>query len=462
MGFSNKEVSAVDDDDDNDMNQNFTNFRRNSYMESSKRVLISECNMLIGKEVVLKGWVKKIRQLGKVGFLLLRDRTGLLQCVLEQEQNQVKIETESVVQVTGILVKTDKTANGVELQVSEILVLAEADLLPFEINKKKLNVGLDHLLNHRVLSLRHEQINAIFTIQSVFVKGFTDFLMQEGFTRIFTPKIVSQGAEGGANVFTFNYFDKSAYLAQSPQFYKQMMVGAGFERVFEIAPVYRAEEHNSSRHLNEYISLDVEMGFIENVEEVMEMEKRVLQYVFQYVKERCQKQLDVLQVDIPVLNEIPKMTLTEAQAILKETYQKDSPEGDLNTEGEKCIGNYVKYKYGSDFVFITNYPRATRPMYTMPNKENPELTDSFDLLYKGSEITSGGQRIHRKGELIASFREKGLNPNEFKAYIDSFAYAIPPHGGFGIGLERIIMKFLNLGNIREASAFPRDCDRLIP
>ena len=241
-----------------------------------------------------------------------------------------------------------------------------------------------------------------------------------------------------------------------------MMVGAGFERVFEIAPVYRAEEHNSSRHLNEYTSLDVEMGFIENVEEVMEMEKQVLQYTFDYVKEHCQKQLDILKVEIPVINDIPQMTLAEAQQLLKKKYQKDSPEGDLNTEGEKCIGNYIKEKYGSDFVFITNYPRTTRPMYTMPNKENPVLTDSFDLLYKGSEITSGGQRIHRQAELIASFKEKGLNPDEFKAYIDSFAYAIPPHGGFGIGLERIIMKFLNLGNIREASAFPRDCDRIIP
>ncbi|HEO8420137.1 aspartate--tRNA(Asn) ligase [Niallia sp. FSL W8-0635] len=431
-------------------------------MESSKRVLISECEQFIGEEVVLKGWVKKIRQLGKVGFLLLRDRTGVLQCVLEQEQNQLKIETESVVQVTGILVKTDKTANGVELQVNELIVLAEADSLPFEINKKKINVGLDHLLNHRVLSLRQEQINAIFTIQSMFVKGFADFLMKEGFTRIFTPKIVSQGAEGGANVFTFSYFDKNAYLAQSPQFYKQMMVGAGFERVFEIAPVYRAEEHNSSRHLNEYISLDVEIGFIENVDEVMEMEKRVLQYAFQYIKKNCQKQLDILQVEVPVINEIPKMTLAEAQKLLKEKYHKDSPEGDLNTEGERCIGSFIREKHGSDFVFITNYPRATRPMYTMPNKENPELTDSFDLLYKGSEITSGGQRIHRQAELIDSFKEKGLNPKEFKAYIDSFAYAIPPHGGFGIGLERIIMKFLGLGNIREASAFPRDCDRLIP
>ncbi|MCM2983320.1 aspartate--tRNA(Asn) ligase [Niallia circulans] len=431
-------------------------------MESSKRVLISECEQYVGKEVVLKGWVKKIRQLGKVGFLLLRDRTGTIQCVLEQEQNQLKIETESVVQVTGVLVDTEKTANGVELQVRELTILAEAGPLPFEINKNQVKVGLDHLLNHRVLSLRHEQINAIFTIQSMFVKGFTEFLTTEGFTRIFTPKIVSQGAEGGANVFTFNYFDKHAYLAQSPQFYKQMMVGAGFERVFEIAPVYRAEEHNSSRHLNEYISLDVEIGFIDNVEEVMEMERRVLQYTFQYVKEHCPNQLDLLKVEIPVLNNIPKMTLEEAQQLLKDKYQKSSPEGDLNTEGEKYIGRYIKEKYGSDFVFITNYPRTTRPMYTMPNKDNPALTDSFDLLYKGSEITSGGQRIHCQTELIESFKEKGLNPSEFTAYINSFAYGMPPHGGFGIGLERIIMKFLNLGNIREASAFPRDCDRLIP
>ncbi|KAB7668854.1 aspartate--tRNA(Asn) ligase [Bacillus sp. B1-b2] len=432
-------------------------------MEQSKeRVLISEAQVHVGETIVLKGWIKKIRQLGNIGFLVLRDRTGTIQCVLENEQNKIKLEKESVVEITGEVVETDKTEVGVEVLVSKVAIFSNAKVVPFEVNKKHLNVGLDHQLNHRVLSLRHEQIQAIFTIQAMFVKSFTDFMNRQGFQQIFTPKIVSQGAEGGANVFTFPYFKKQAYLAQSPQFYKQMMVGAGFERVFEVAPVFRAEEHNSSRHLNEYTSLDVEVGFIENVDEVMELERRALEYIFEKIGEYCKKELAYFKVEIPNVKEIPKLTLEEAQVILKDRFHKDSPSGDLNTEGEKVIGQYVKEKYKSDFVFITHYPKETRPMYTMPSRQHPGLTESYDLLYNGTEITSGGQRIHDQAMLLKSFKEKGLDPLEFSSYIQAFAYGFPPHGGFAIGLERMIMKFLRLGNIREASAFPRDCERLIP
>ncbi|WP_242221603.1 aspartate--tRNA(Asn) ligase [Bacillus cereus group sp. BfR-BA-01380] len=425
-----------------------------------KRSLISQCTP--HETVVLQGWVKKIRHLGNISFLLLRDRTGVMQCVLEKEWAGYKVEVESVVQVTGKVIETEKTKLGVELLVEDVKLINSAEPIPFEVNKKKLQVGLDQMLHSRTLSLRHEQVQAIFTIKSMLAHAFSEYLLQHDFTRIFTPKIVSQGAEGGANVFQFQYFEKEAYLAQSPQFYKQMMVAGGLERVFEVAPVYRAEHHNSSRHLNEYISLDVELAFIEDFYEVMKLETDVLRYMFEKVQQYCAKELQLLQIEIPVITDIPKLTVTEAQTILQKEYRKESPIGDLDSEGEKLLGKYVKETYNSDFVFITHYPKETRPMYTMPNQENPSVTDSFDLLYKGLEITSGAQRIHNYGMLVRSFEEKGLHVENFQSYIDTFRYGCPPHGGFAIGLERLVYKFLNLSNVREASAFPRDCTRLVP
>ncbi|HDR8154226.1 TPA: aspartate--tRNA(Asn) ligase [Bacillus cereus] len=427
-----------------------------------KRSLTKECTKQSGKVVLLQGWVKKIRHLGNVSFLLLRDRTGVIQCVLENELAGYKVDVESIVHVIGEIVETSKTELGVEVLAHEVKVINDAEPLPFEINKKKLQVGLDQLLNERVLSLRHERTAAIFKVKSTLVQSFSEVLIENDFTRIFTPKIVSQGAEGGANVFKLPYFQREAYLAQSPQFYKQMMVAGGLERVFEIAPVYRAEHHNSSRHLNEYISLDVELGFIHDFYEVMQLETDVLRYMFQQVAKKCEKELQLLQIEVPVITEIPKITLLEAQEILKSKYRKESPVEDLDTEGEKLLGKYVKEIYNSEFVFITHYPKEARPMYTMPNKENPSITDSFDLLYKGLEITSGAQRIHNHEMLLASFKEKGLHPEKFQSYLNTFRYGCPPHGGFGIGLERVVYKLLELTNVREASAFPRDCTRLIP
>ncbi|MGE7857647.1 MULTISPECIES: aspartate--tRNA(Asn) ligase [Bacillus] len=427
-----------------------------------KRSLTRECTGHTGKTVLLQGWVKKVRHLGNVSFLLLRDRSGVIQCVLENELAGYKIDVESVVQVIGKIVETSKTELGVEVLAHEVKILNNAEPLPFEINKKKLQVGLDQILNERVISLRHERTAAIFKVKATLAQSFSEYLTENDFTRIFTPKIVSQGAEGGANVFKLPYFQKEAYLAQSPQFYKQMMVAGGLERVFEIAPVYRAEHHNSSRHLNEYISLDVELGFIRDFYEVMQLETDVLRYMFQQVGEKCEAELELLQVAVPVITEIPKITLLEAQDILKNKYRKESPIGDLDTEGEKLLGKYVKETYSSEFVFITHYPKEARPMYTMPNKENSAITDSFDLLYKGLEITSGAQRIHEYNMLLTSFKEKGLHPEKFRSYVDTFRYGCPPHGGFGIGLERVVYKFLQLSNVREASAFPRDCTRLIP
>lgn len=450
----------MDDDDDDKKIKGLKIWEVTIMHTNLKRTLANECMKKVGETVKVQGWVKKVRHLGNISFLVLRERTGELQCVLEGELAGVIIETESVIEAIGEVVSTNKTGLGIELLLKSVKVINKNSLLPFEVNKIEVNTGLENLLNHRVLSLRHEKIASIFKIKSTLEEAFREYLMNMGFIRIFTPKIVSQGAEGGANVFKLNYFGKEAFLAQSPQFYKQMMVTSGLERVFEIGPVFRAEEHNSSRHLNEYTSLDLEMAFIEDYKELMELETQVIKFMFEKVKEKNENELKLLKIEVPTITDIPKLTLYEAREILKKRYKKEMPEGDLNTEGEKLIANYIKETTGSEFVFITEYPKENRPMYTMPAENG--LTKSFDLLFKGLEITSGGERIHEYEMLIASFREQGLNEENFQNYLNTFKYGVPPHGGFAIGLERLTAKLLGLTNVREASAFPRDINRLTP
>ncbi len=450
----------MDDDDDDKKIKGLKIWEVTIMHTNLKRTLANECMKKVGETVKVQGWVKRVRHLGNISFLVLRERTGELQCVLEGELAGVIIETESVIEAIGEVVLTNKTGLGIELVLKSVKVINKNSLLPFEVNKKEINTGLENLLNHRVLSLRHEKIASIFIIKSTLEEAFREYLMNMGFIRIFTPKIVSQGAEGGANVFKLNYFGKEAFLAQSPQLYKQMMVTSGLERVFEIGPVFRAEEHNSSRHLNEYTSLDLEMAFIEDYKELMELETQVIKFMFEKVKEKNENELKLLKIEVPTITDIPKLTLYEAREILKKRYKKEMPEGDLNTEGEKLIANYIKETTGSEFVFITEYPKENRPMYTMPAENG--LTKSFDLLFKGLEITSGGERIHEYEMLVASFREQGLNEENFQNYLNTFKYGVPPHGGFAIGLERLTAKLLGLTNVREASAFPRDINRLTP
>lgn len=427
------------------------------------RVLTSQLGSYVGECVKLQGWVHSLRQLGaNLAFLVLRDRSGMVQCVLEGALVQA-IPTESVVTVIGTVVATPKVPGGVEVQASSVDVLAMAESpLPFEINKKELKTGLETILDHRVISLRHPKVHAVFTIQSALVGGFREYLSSQGFTQIFTPKIVATGTEGGSNLFPIQYFDQKAYLAQSPQFYKQMMVGAGYERVFEIGPVYRAEEHNTSRHINEYTSLDVEMGFIESEEELMDLETGLLRHMFSRVAETCEAELALWGATAPEITEIPRIPMAEAQAIIERKYGKISTGGDLDPEGERLICRYVGESGKPALVFITRYPREIRPMYAMPAPENPTLTASFDLLMNGLEVTTGGQRIHDAAMLIESIRSRGLNPESFATYLEVFRYGMPPHGGFAIGAERLTGRLLGLSNIREATAFPRDRTRLTP
>ncbi|MBW4861986.1 MAG: aspartate--tRNA(Asn) ligase [Paeniclostridium sp.] len=428
-----------------------------------ERIMINKLNEYINKSVNIKGWIHRVRKLKSITFLILRDRTGLVQCVLENNLTDINsLKLESVVSINGEVRESKNNLNPFEISVESINIINSCkEELPIEINQNNLEVNLDTMLNNRVLSLRHEKINSIFKIQNLIVEGFKEFLRKEDFTEIFTPKLVAQGAEGGSDVFEVKYFENKAYLAQSPQFYKQMMVGAGFERVFEVGHVYRAEQHDTNRHLNEYISMDLEMGFIENEEEFMDLEENLLKYILNKVAKEGEKYLKLINANIPKINgKIPRMKLSEAINILEKNYNKKGLDGDLDPEGEKLICKYAKENLGCEFIFLTHYPRKKRPMYTMPCGEHE--THSFDLLFRGIEITTGGQRIHDYDMLIKNMEYKNLNPNNYESYTETFKYGMPAHGGLAIGLERITAKLLDLENVREATLITRDRHRLLP
>jgi nondiscriminating aspartyl-tRNA synthetase len=428
-----------------------------------KRIMVGELNSHINEKVEIQGWIHRIRKLKGITFVILRDRTGLVQCVMDNKLMDIgNVKLESVVSILGEVKESNNALNPFEISVENFEILNEAmEELPIEINKEELEISLDTMLNNRILSLRHKKINSIFKIQNLIVQGFREFLVNEGFTEIFTPKIVAEGAEGGTEIFEMKYFENKAYLTQSPQFYKQMMVGAGYERVFEVAHVYRAEQHNTNRHLNEYISMDFEMGFIESEEDIMNMEESLLKYILGKVEKEGQKYLELLNITIPKIEDtIPRIKFYEALEILRREYNKVDIDGDLDPEGEKLICKYAKEKLGCEFIFLTHYPRKKRPMYTMPCGENE--THSFDLLFRGIEITTGGQRIHEYDMLINNIKYKGLNPEKYHNYTSVFKYGMPMHGGLAIGLERITMQLLELENIREASLITRDRTRLTP
>ncbi|MBT9138342.1 MAG: Aspartate--tRNA(Asp/Asn) ligase [Syntrophomonadaceae bacterium] len=432
-----------------------------------KRILAIEVKEYIGKEVLLQGWVHRIRQLGQVSFIILRDRSGIVQTVAEEGVVAFPgLSNESIVIIRGKVSADARAPGGVEVRVRDIDILSQAlDTPPIEINKKidLLKTNLDTLLTFRAVCLRNPDILSIFKVQAELIRAFRQFLIQENFTEIHTPKIVATGTEGGAELFSVRYFEQNVYLAQSPQFYKQIMVGSGLERVFEVGHAYRAEDHNTTRHLNEYVSLDLEMGFIENEQDVIELQKKLIQFMFTEVSSNCAAELKLYKVKTPQFKDIPQLTLIEAKEILRSKCNKDLKEApDLDPEGERLLCQYIKKNTGEGLVYITSYPISKRPFYTMPREDNPEVSRSFDLLYDGEEITTGGQRIHNYGQLIKKMKEAGLNEKDFDFYLQAFKYGMPPHGGLAIGTERITKQLLGLGNIREASLFPRDRTRVAP
>lgn len=428
-----------------------------------ERTYVCEIKESKEQDLMLRGWIHKIHDLGKITFIQLRDKTGIIQLVLNNSL-EANLKLEMCIEVRGKKIQNDKASEGIEILVSKVDILGKAyyDTLPFEINNYKMKASLETQLDYRTLSIRRPKLRAVFKIQEEITEAFRLYLREKRFSEIHTPKIISSSTEGGSEMFTVRYFDRRAFLAQSPQFYKQMMVGAGFERVFEIGHAYRAELHNTWRHLNEYVSLDVEMGFIKDEYELIELEEGFLKFLFDHLRKTCVKELELHKVTLPELSAIPKIPLKEVQELLLEKYNKRSPVGNIDAEGEVLLSKYIKETYKSDFVFLTKYPISKRPMYTMPDGNVEGATKSFDLIYKGLEITTGGQRIHDYEMLKANIIKFGLAPEDFSFYLDSFRYGMPPHGGFAIGLERLTMKLLDLENIREATLLPRDMKRLEP
>ena len=419
-----------------------------------------------GRDIRMNGAVHTIRHMGEVAFVILRKSQGLVQCVYEAGVTDFDIrelKEESAVEVRGTLRAEERAPHGFEIRLKEIQVLSQpAEPLPLAVSKWKLNTSLETKLSLRPISLRNVRERAKFKIQEGIVRGFRDYLAGQGFTEIRTPKIVARGAEGGSNVFKLEYFNKKAELGQSPQFYKQAMVGV-YDRVFEAAPVFRAEKHNTTRHLNEYTSLDFEMGYIDSFRDVMDMETGMIQHVMRLLEQEYKQDLDMLGVTLPEVGRIPAVRFDQAKELVSRRYDRRIRNPyDLEPEEELLIGRYFREEYGSDFVFVTHYPSKKRPFYAMDDPADPKFTLSFDLLFRGLEVTTGGQRIHDYKEITAKMEKRGMNPEDIASYLMIFKYGMPPHGGLGIGLERLTMRLLDEQNVREAALFPRDVNRLEP
>lgn len=426
-----------------------------------------EVSAHLGERVRLTGWVQQLRRLGGVNFIVLRDGWGTIQAVTESEADLAPLEglgLETVIMLEGTAVSSNQAKSGVELHNPYIEVITpNSETPPVPLHKNKLNAGLPTLLDHAVVVNRHPLRKAVFKLSAGAMAGFRRTLTDMEFTEIQTPKIVASATESGANVFELGYFGRSAYLAQSPQFYKQIMVGV-FERVFEVGPVFRAEHHDTIRHINEYVSLDVEFGFIENHFTVMAMVREVLAGIFVELETNYAAELNLLQAQMPqVPATIPHIHFAEAQELIYERHGVDvRGEPDLSPQDERWLGEWAMAEHGSDFLFVTGYPMVKRPFYTHTDPQNRTYSNSFDLLFRGQELITGGQRLHRYDDYLAALSEAELPTEPFETYLEAFKYGMPPHGGFAIGLERLLMQLLALPNVRLATLFPRDMNRVSP
>ena len=435
------------------------------------RILIKDLKDYIGQEVLIAGAVDLRRDHGKLIFLDLRDRTGIVQTIVNKKNENVYNLLDSVKPEWNLKIKAlvkkrsentinENILNGdLEIEALDAEILSKAGELPFE--KETAEISLETYLDYLPFTLRTNKAKAIFRIQAQITKSFREFLNQENFLEIQAPKIIGEDAEGGANSFSLEYFGHSAHLAQSPQFYKQIMVGV-FERVFTIGNVYRAEPHSTTRHINEYTSLDLEMGFVEDYTELMDLETKLLIQIIKDLQEKNASDIALLKVSLPnISGKIPFLKLREAQELIKkETGEDCTKESDLDPAHERWLCEYAKNNLNSEFIFITHYPVSKRPMYTYEDEKDPGMTKSFDLLFRGIEITTGGQRVHDYDKLILAIKNKNLDPEKFSYYLQAFKYGMPPHGGLAIGLERITAKLVGVENIREAALFPRDIHRI--
>lgn len=425
------------------------------------------CAESIGKSVTFRGTVHRVRDMSDFSFIIVRTDRGLIQCTFQGEAlgtvSRAAVKDAMVLEVSGTVHEEPRAEHGFEVVLTALAILAEpAEQLPIPLGKKYMGLSLDVDLPLRPISLRHPRKRAAFRIQAAIADAFSEYMSGQGFTRIHTPKLVSAGAEGGANIFKLDYFGQQAYLAQSPQFYKQYTAGV-FGRVFEVGNVYRAERHNTSRHLNEYIGLDFEMAYIDSMYDIMAMETGMLQHMMAYLNKHVSAELTLLGVTLPAINTIPTITFAEAKDIMQDKFSHHSKNRyDLNPDEEVMLCKWAQETHGSEFCFVTHFPSSKRPFYAMDDKENPQLALSFDLLFRGLEITTGGQRIHDYHEQLQKLRDRGMDESQFESFTMLHKYGMPPHGGLGIGLERLTMQLLSLQNVRDASMFPRDMTRLVP
>ena len=434
-----------------------------------KRIFTTEAKLHVDERVGLAGWLHNLRRLGGVSFMVLRDGWGTIQVVIEEETELESLLAagcgpETVIALEGLVVSAPQAPGGIEVHQPHLEIITPvAEALPLVINKREIKASLSTLLDHAVVGNRHPARRAIFRLAAGMMAGFRATLATRGFTEIQTPKIVASATESGANVFQLNYFGRAAFLAQSPQFYKQVMVGV-FERVFEVGPVFRAEPHDTTRHTNEYVSLDVEFGFIENHFTIMALLRDVMAGIFTTLQEHYAADLELLQAHLPTVpTQIPHIHFGDAQELIFRRYGADiRGEPDLSPQDERWLGQWAKEEFDSDFLFVTGYPMRKRPFYTHPDPERPEFSNSFDLLFRGVELVTGGQRLHRYEDYLAALVAVQLPAEPFQTYLEAFRYGMPPHGGFAIGLERLLMQLLEVPNLRLTTLFPRDLTRLTP
>ncbi len=434
------------------------------------RTLIKSLSKEKGNTVTIQGRVDVARIQGKMAFFDFRDRSGLVQGVVFGKPEVLEVATtlraESVVAVTGVVnerpekMRNDKVENGdIELEITNIEILSLAEALPFDIEA---DINIETLLDYRPLTLKRRRERAMFKVQSEIIRAYREFLTKNDFTEFQAPKLVGGDAEGGAEVFKVKYFKGvEASLATSPQLYKQIMVGV-YERVFSTGQMFRAEKSATTRHLSEISMLDLEMAYIKDHTDVIELMTELMRHITSHLNTVCEKEFTLLDIPLALAPEkFPTMTLREAQELIKkETGVDKTAEPDLEPEDERFLCEYANKNLGSDFVFVTHFPTSKRPFYTHIDPENPEFTRSFDMLFRGLEMCSGGQRVHRYEELIERIKAKNLDPDKFQFYLQAFKYGIPPHGGTGMGLERLTAKYCGVGNVKEATLFPRDINRI--
>jgi nondiscriminating aspartyl-tRNA synthetase len=433
-------------------------------------------------EVEALGWVHRIRDMGAIVFVILRDRSGLLQLVLGERKPELTLE--SVIRVRGLPSLNEKAPGGVELRVGGLEILSRAEPeLPYQVNGDPSKTGLEAILDNRPLSLRNPKIRAVFKVQDTIIEAFAAYLRGRDFTGIKTSKLTAGTTEGGTNLFQVDYFDRKLYLAQSPQLYKEALVAAGLERVFEIGPVYRAEKHDTPRHINEYVSLDVEIAFIESELELIELERGLLAHIFEEVARKNAADLEAWGASVPAPGALAKAPTLAYEEALKLVNGEQGRGGrrvpaasrifDINPEAERLLCEWSLREHGVDLVFVNAFPRRHRPFYTYPLGGAPgntpggegsggALTMSFDAVFRGLEISSGSRRLHDYGAFVEALPKFGLKPENMGGYAQILRYGCPPHGGFAIGCERLTQKILGLANIKEASLFPRDRRRVEP